>query len=279
MSTEAVTVLASKWSALVEAHDAQAARLRQFQAPFDAWSALVGMFVPGEVSPDVQAVLDLAQAGETWLDIGAGGGRISIPLAERVGEVIAVDGSAAMVARLRGEAARRGITNVRALPAAPWPLRSVPLEVDVAFSSHVLYEVMRPVQFLEAMERSARRLCAVLLADEAGGRPPEAAWLAVHGERYARLPALGELLELLGARGIEPTVREIEIRGGPLSGLATDRLLAVMRSRLLLAEGTAKDHALREWFEAETAREGRPPSPFAFTRMALVSWAPGEAAD
>ena len=52
------------------------------------------------------------QAGETVLDLFCGLGNFTLPLARRTGQVVAVEGDAALVQRARANASRNGITNV-----------------------------------------------------------------------------------------------------------------------------------------------------------------------
>ncbi|MBB4197515.1 SAM-dependent methyltransferase [Rhodoblastus sphagnicola] len=52
------------------------------------------------------------------LDLGCGGGHVAYALAPHVGNVVAVDLSAAMLAAAREEAARRGLANVETVEAA-----------------------------------------------------------------------------------------------------------------------------------------------------------------
>ena len=64
--------------------------------------------------------MQLARADDTWLDIGAGGGRYALPLARSVREVVAVDPSAAMLEVLRDGMREHGIANVRVVEGR-WP--------------------------------------------------------------------------------------------------------------------------------------------------------------
>ncbi len=61
-----------------------------------------------------------ARPDSTWLDIGAGAGRYTLPLALRVRQVIAVEPSAGMRRALRTGLDEHGIDNVRVVPGF-WP--------------------------------------------------------------------------------------------------------------------------------------------------------------
>ncbi|HUK06543.1 MAG TPA: class I SAM-dependent methyltransferase [Stellaceae bacterium] len=64
--------------------------------------------------PDLQRLADTVKARETAnvLDLGCGGGHVSFTVAPHVGEVVAYDLSAEMLAAVAAEAAKRGITNL-----------------------------------------------------------------------------------------------------------------------------------------------------------------------
>ena len=71
------------------------------------------------------AILDAAaptraKPDDTWLDVGAGGGRYAFPLALAVREVIALDPSPAMVAALEDGVRAHDLANVRVV-AGRWP--------------------------------------------------------------------------------------------------------------------------------------------------------------
>lgn len=274
MNVQDVTDAAVLWRQKVERSEAQQARLREYQPMADPWSPLTGMFSPGNAGPDVEAVLELVEPGETWLDIGSGAGRITVHLAAKAGRVLAQDGSPAMAARLGEVVAERELENINVLGAAPWPMADLPGPVDVAFSAHVLYYVPSPVPFLDAMEAHASRLCVVMLGDVAGSLPPDDAWFAAHGEPLAPLPALDDFLALLKARGIEPDVREVAVGGAGVLGrtLDADQALKVLASRCLVTPGSVKFDQLRDWVHEQSAA-GQVPNPMAMRRIALVSWA------
>ena len=70
--------------------------------------------------PALDVLRSMVQPGETWLDIGAGGGRYALPIALLAREVIAVDPSDGMLAVLRESQDEAHITNVRTVQSR-WP--------------------------------------------------------------------------------------------------------------------------------------------------------------
>lgn len=91
----------------------------------------------------IGAVLDHAgpKASELAVDLGCGSGRLSLPLAERVDKVIAVDVSPAMVERLRANAAEAGLTNIETHVAAMEELSLAESSVDLVVSNYALHHV------------------------------------------------------------------------------------------------------------------------------------------
>src|SRR5262245_8405298 len=79
---------------------------KNFRAPTDPTAA---------PRPDARAAL-IGPADDV-IDVGAGGGRIAIPLSRRCRRLVAVEPSPAMRAVLEDEIARHAVGNVRVVPA------------------------------------------------------------------------------------------------------------------------------------------------------------------
>jgi 2-polyprenyl-3-methyl-5-hydroxy-6-metoxy-1,4-benzoquinol methylase len=92
------------------------------------------------------AVLEAADvpAGAQVVDLGCGTGQISLPLALRGAEVLAVDVSSAMVRRLRSEAQRRGASSLEGLALPIEELVLPPASVDLVVSSYALHHLRDP---------------------------------------------------------------------------------------------------------------------------------------
>jgi len=169
----------------------------------DYWAARAAAFRPGRMPvPELGPLLALAQPGDTWLDIGAGGGRFAVPLAEHVARVIAIEPSPAMRAQLTEAAQEAGRTNIEIVDMA-WPPDpgTVAPEGDVALAANVLYAIEDVGGFIAAMERHARRTCAVVAFDRAPNTPVPAIWRELWGSEFRELPALRELVAVLLAMG------------------------------------------------------------------------------
>jgi SAM-dependent methyltransferase len=266
------------WAARVRANREQAERVREGVPPADFYAPVAAQFRadPHRTDEPVLNVLrSLVVPGETWLDIGAGGGRYTLPLALIAGRVVAVEPSAGMQQVLREGMAEHAITNVDIVPSA-WPMDGAPT-ADVAFISHVGYDIEDIGPFIDGMERSARRRCvAVLLA-----KPPAAIaapfWPAIHGEARYQLPALPEFLALLLARG---TLFEVQLAARqPMSypDLETARRFVIQQ--LFVPEDSPKLRGLDALIATHaTERDGRWSFSWDDTPVGIVSWVPGQRA-
>jgi molybdenum cofactor cytidylyltransferase len=281
-SGHAADALVDAWAARVRANREQADRVRELPESGDFYAPVTGMFVDDprrSGDPTLDRLLEMARPGEAWLDIGAGAGRYALPLALKVGAVIALDPSAGMLDALRGAMERHGIHNVRLVPAR-WPVTpagDVP-RADVALIAHLGHDVEEIGAFVEAMEDAAARLCIAVMTERAPSATVGPFWPVVHGEAHVELPGLSEFVAILEARGRAPSV-EYERR--PPRVLATrGLLLAWLRNQLFVAPGSAADGRL----EAEVDRQARIADDGTVrlgaaveSRVGIVTWAPRHA--
>src|SRR4051794_18501882 len=193
--------------------------------------------------PSLEALLALARPDESWLDIGAGGGRYSLPLALAVREVIAVDPSPGMLNVLRQGMIEDGIQNVRVVEGR-WPAAAEDrtIQGDVSFISHVGYDVEQIGPFLDAMERSARRLGVAMLFWRRPTWAVDRLWPAVHGVERALLPAMRELVTLLMARGRPVQIQIIET--APNTVESVEQAIGLARHQTWVRPGSDADRRL-----------------------------------
>ena len=273
------------WARRVAANREQAERLRE-EAPGDDFYAPVAPAFRADPArrddPTLNALLDLARPGDTWLDVGAGGGRFGLAIARAVRRLIAVEPSASMravfaqtIAGFRDDAG--GSIENTELRAERWPPASPDAyAADVALISHVGYDIELIGPFLDALEAAASRLCVAVLMD----RPPpsscSALWPAVHGEPQADLPGLMEFLSLLLARGSLPEMRVVTTEDWRFDSPAEAEAVALRR--LWLSPDGAKAARLRDVLartllhDADGLRLPRQ------SRVGLVTWTPPGAA-
>lgn len=164
---------------------------RRLQALVQEWepAGLLVDLLKRHVGPDA-----------TVIDIGAGTGRYTLPVARWAREVIAVEPSPVMSGYLRENLARRGIDNVM-LVARRWEVAEVAV-ADFAVCSHVLYDVLEIDAFLRKMDELARHGCFIVHHREQFDLIARRLWPLVHGEERAPMPMFDLLLEVLNEIGV-----------------------------------------------------------------------------
>jgi hypothetical protein len=262
------------WRHRVSANREQAERLREGSPPRDFYAAVASDFRADPHRTDEPA-LDylraLVQPGETWLDIGAGGGRYALPLALLAKTVIAVEPSEGMRGVLQEGMTAHGIANIQ-IVSSRWPMEAAPA-ADVALIAHLGYDIEEIGPFLDAMEAVARRLCVAVLVTPSPPYPAEPFWPPIHGEARVALPALSEFLVLLLARG-----RLFDLRlcaRSPLTHADRDGPLRWLYQQLFVSPDTPKGRRLAALaHDAITSREGRWALSWSPATIGIVTWRP-----
>jgi SAM-dependent methyltransferase len=140
------------------------------------------------------------------LDIGAGGGRLALPLALDAEKVIAVEPSPSMCRVLREAAAEFNVPNVDVIEAG-W-LDAQVERADVAICAHVLYVIQDIEAFVRKLEEHAGQVLVIMFQG-----PPQSQvyplWERVHGVPRLPLPSLPEFLEVLEQLGAKPNVEVV----------------------------------------------------------------------
>lgn len=261
------------WADRVRAEREQVERWREIEDPADFYAPVAERFRHDPRRTD-DAVLDrllgIARPADTWLDIGAGGGRYALPVALAVREVLAVDPSEGMLRVLRSAMEEDGIPNVRPVHGR-WPLPGYQGTADVALMAHVGYDIDPIGPFLDAMEEAATRFCVAVMSEGAMTTVATLFWEQIHAERRIALPALPEFLTLLTARGRLPEVR-LEDRL-PAAFESVEDLLWMARRQLWVRPGSEKDRHLEGLVrEAASERDGLWALDWARTRIGIVRW-------
>jgi SAM-dependent methyltransferase len=172
----------------------------------DPWRGLTSSFLPapeGEPDDPVVAYLrSVLRPDSVLLDIGAGAGRLSVPISRICKRVVAVEPSPAMAMELRHQIARRGVQNI--------DIKSVRWEdadqepADVVLMSHLLYGVAPVTPYVRRAVATARDAVVVVLGLSPPGSYYHPLWLPVHGEDRIVAPNAREFEHLLKDWGLAP---------------------------------------------------------------------------
>jgi SAM-dependent methyltransferase len=204
---------AEQYAAMVDAVNAQRARLHGGQRADDPWAGeRVQRFrydPRRRLDANLEVIASYIQREDVVIDVGGGAGRISLPLALRCREVINVDASPAMLAAFEELAAQAGIRNARAVKSN-W-LAAGDIQGDVTLVANVTYFVRDIVPFVRKLETAARRRVIVLVWSEPPPNQNRTLFHLVYGEDQARAPGHRELLPVLWEMDILPDVRVLPL--------------------------------------------------------------------
>ena len=266
-----------RWRELVETEHAQSDLKRgEIPPPQDHWRPFAQNFRADPHRTDdplVNRLLQEVEPQHTVMDVGAGGGRLALPLALRCAKMVAVEPSSSMCQVLREQATDSGVDNV-SLVEAQWEEAQVEA-VDIILCAHVLYVVAGIEHFVRKMEANAREKVLIVLFQS----PPQSQiyplWQMVHGEERIPLPSLPQFREVLEQLGVDANVemleqlpqRGFEDREQALDQL-TDRLYQAPGSSQLAKLEQILPDILQETDSGFIVKGSQPLQP------ALVSWRP-----
>jgi molybdenum cofactor cytidylyltransferase len=243
-------VVAAAWAARVRANRDQVERIREVPDGADFYAPVQALFRADPTRTDdpiLNELLDHLRPGETWLDVGAGAGRFTLPIARALddsgGSVTAIDPSGSMLESLREIAEDYDIENVSTVHARWPPASPSDFESDVVLIAHVAYDIEEIGAFVDALETAARRACVAVLMERQPSSIADACWPPVHGEPRVALPALPEFLELLEARGRRPSVTMLD--RAPRRFESREALVGFLRRQLWIAEDGEKERTFQ----------------------------------
>ena len=228
-----------RWNDMVEAEHAQSERMRgAVPPPEDHWRPYAQQFRADPLRTDdplVNRLLEEIEPHHTVIDVGAGGGRLALPLATRCQHVVAVEPSSSMGDVLRQQASDSSIRNVT-LVEARWEDGEVEA-ADIVLCVHVLYVVREIESFVRKLETHAKERVLVVLFQAAPQSQTYPLWERIHGEKRIPLPSLPEFQEVLAQLSVDAKVEMLPTQ--PPRGFDDhQQALEQLARRLYLAEGS-----------------------------------------
>jgi SAM-dependent methyltransferase len=187
-------------------------------APESPWGFPVGLFRSRAqragsrptTPSNLEAARFLPQGGRV-LDVGAGGGAASLPLAGMAGRLVAVDESPGMIASFLAAAEAAGVPADGV--AGRWPDVADRVEpADVVVCHHVVYNVPDLAPFVAALTGHARRRVVVELTDRHPLVGLGPLWRRFHDLERPAGPSADDAVAALAALGLEVARQDWENR-------------------------------------------------------------------
>ncbi|WDL97194.1 class I SAM-dependent methyltransferase [Alicyclobacillus sp. ALC3] len=151
----------------------------------------------------------------TVLDIGAGVGRYTAPLASAGCKVTAIEPSPEMISHLRETLARYEVSEVVNIVQASWPQDNLK-SAEVTLASFVIQFSNDWVGFARAMEKSATNRCILAVHVDPIMYFMDKLWPIFHAEEPGpRMPGFTEIYPVLLEAGIIANVKVFEEQHGP----------------------------------------------------------------
>lgn len=194
-------------------------------------------------------------AGEhgSVLDVGAGRGRASLPLAVSGHDLTAVEPDAGMADGFEEEVARLGVS--ARLVRGRWPevAGQVP-QADVVLSANVVYDVADIGPFVAALDGAARRGVVVEMTERHPRVSIAPLFRAVHGVDRPDGPSVDDLVDVIVEEvGVRPEVERWE-RPASLWFENWDEIIAFYGRRVTLP--LARRSEVRPLLEPKVTEEG-----------------------
>ena len=265
-----------RWKSMIQSEHAQSDSMRGSAPPVDHWLPYARQFVadPRRSGDELlDRLVPQVARQQMLIDVGAGGGRLALPLALQCRHVTAVKPSDSMASVLLQQATEHGIENV-SLVQARWEEAQVE-PGDIVLCVHVIYTVTEIEQFVRKLEAHAGERVIIVLYDAAPQSQTYPLWKHVHSVERLPLPSLSEFEEVLAQLGISAEVEQLTPQ--PARGFdSLEQAAAQLSSRLYVREGSPQskklEDVLREILEESDGvfkiRDATPLTP------TLVSWQP-----
>lgn len=200
--------------------------------PTEVFARRADHYVATPVGTSYERAAEALRPGGTVLDVGAGAGAASLPLAPWTTGLTAVDTHAGMLAALTERAMRLGVS-VRTIEGR-WPdVADQAPTVDVVVCHHVAYNVAGLAEFATALTGHARRRVVLELTEAHPLRVLNPLWLRLHGLERPSGPTAEDAVAVLREAGIAPHEERWLRPPRPEYG-SFDELLAATRRRLCL---------------------------------------------
>jgi SAM-dependent methyltransferase len=229
-----------------------------------AWTPERSAFERPMVTPSRQRALEAVEGGGTVLDVGAGGGRASLPLVPPASRVTAADASEELLAAFADAARREGVEFETVL--GRWPdIASEVGAADLVVCHNVFYNVPDLVAFAQALTEHARRRVVAEITMDHPASNLNPLWKALHGIDRPAGPTALDAVAVLEEMGLDVQWEQWERQLAP-SYRSRDDAIAFARRRLCV--GPERDAEIDAVLPTDYERP---------LRRSVTIWWPGQA--
>lgn len=212
--------------------------------------------------------------GGSVLDVGAGGGAASLPLAAKTTHLTAVDANQPMLEDLARRAEPLGIPLVTLHGTWPHIAPQAPV-ADVVLCHHVLYNVADLAPFIAALTAHARRQVVIEITEHHPLTALNPYWEEFHALKRPERPTAADAVDLLRALGLAVETQRWT-RPPEAEYAAFEALVDTTRRRLCLPPERAADVAAA--LHRHGVTDDAPPDLGSSGRQLVTAWWPGTAA-
>ena len=231
---------------MVEAEHSQTEQMRGASPPDDYWRPYAEQFRAnprrtGDLLLD--RLLQEVAPHHTVLDVGAGGGRMALPIALQCKHLVAVEPSPSLASVLLQQAKDYRIDNVSVVPASWEEARVDP--ANIVLCTHVLYTIRDIGPFVRKLDSHAQNWVLIVLYTASPQSQIDPLWRKIHSEERLPLPSLPQFEEVLGELNIAAKVDMLPPQ--PPRGFdSIEQAMEQLSRRLFLRPETEKLKVLEE---------------------------------
>jgi SAM-dependent methyltransferase len=204
-------------------------------APESPWGCPTSLFshdAHAPTTPTHARVREALPVNGSVLDVGAGGGRASLPSADRAAQIVAVDESESMLQAFAAAASKARTIHREVL--GRWPDVATAVEpADVVVCANVVYNVWDIVPFIEALADHAMHRVVIEMTARHPLTSTASLWDHFHPEApRPGGPNVDHMIAVLAERNIQPHVEHFHHEGR--FSVSRAELVAFVRRRLCL---------------------------------------------